>query len=69
MLYRDYWFFAQSSKGASIAAPGLKLASVGGYVVLAPRMANAVPITYEGKNGKQYVAVTASDTVVVFALP
>jgi glucose dehydrogenase len=33
------------------------------------RMANAVPITYQGKNGKQYVAVTATDTVVVFALP
>jgi glucose dehydrogenase len=28
-----------------------------------------VPMTYQGKNGKQYVAVTASDTVVVFALP
>ena len=33
------------------------------------RMANAVPITYQGKNGKQYVAVTATDTLVVFALP
>jgi quinoprotein glucose dehydrogenase len=32
-------------------------------------MANAVPITYQGKNGKQYLAVTASDTVVGFALP
>ena len=30
---------------------------------------NAVPITYQAKNGKQYVAVTATDTVVVFALP
>ena len=26
-------------------------------------------VTYQGKNGKQYVAVTASDTVVVFSLP
>jgi len=26
-------------------------------------------MTYQAKNGKQYVAVTASDTVVVFALP
>jgi quinoprotein glucose dehydrogenase len=33
------------------------------------RTANAVPITYLGKNGKQYVAVTASDTLVVFGLP
>lgn len=33
------------------------------------RMGNAVPMTYQAKNGKQYVAVTASDTVVVFALP
>jgi quinoprotein glucose dehydrogenase len=33
------------------------------------RQGNAVPMTYQGKNGKQYVAVTASDTVVVFALP
>jgi len=32
-------------------------------------MADAVPITYQGKNGKQYVAITASDTVVAFALP
>jgi len=32
------------------------------------RMANAVPMTYQGKNGKQYVAMTASDTVVVFGL-
>jgi glucose dehydrogenase len=32
------------------------------------RQGNAVPMTYQGKNGKQYVAVTASDTVV-FALP
>jgi quinoprotein glucose dehydrogenase len=32
------------------------------------RTANAVPITYQGKNGKQYVAVTATDTLVVFAL-
>jgi len=33
------------------------------------RQGNAIPMTYQGKNGKQYVAVTASDTVVVFALP
>jgi glucose dehydrogenase len=29
------------------------------------RQGNAVPMTYQAKNGKQYVAVTASDTVIV----
>ncbi len=33
------------------------------------RNANANPITYQGKNGKQYVAVIATDSVNVFALP
>ena len=32
-------------------------------------MADAVPITYQPKDGKQYVAITASDTVVAFTLP
>jgi quinoprotein glucose dehydrogenase len=31
--------------------------------------ANANPMTYRGKNGKQYVAVVATDTLVAFALP
>jgi quinoprotein glucose dehydrogenase len=31
--------------------------------------ANATPMTYQGKNGKQYVAVVATDTMVAFALP
>ncbi len=31
--------------------------------------AAAVPAVYQGKDGKQYVAVTAGDTVHVFALP
>jgi glucose dehydrogenase len=30
---------------------------------------NANPTTYQGKSGKQYVAVVATDSVVVFALP
>src|SRR5205814_10272561 len=30
---------------------------------------NANPLTYQGKNGKQYVAAIASDSVVVFSLP
>jgi quinoprotein glucose dehydrogenase len=33
------------------------------------RQANANPLTYTGKNGKQYVAVIATDSVQVFALP
>jgi quinoprotein glucose dehydrogenase len=31
-------------------------------------VASANPITYQGKNGKQYVAIVASDAVVVFSL-
>jgi len=26
-------------------------------------------MTYQGKNGKQYVAIMATDSLVVFALP
>ena len=39
------------------------------WVTKLERTANAVPMTYQGKNGKQYVAVVATDTVAVFALP
>jgi glucose dehydrogenase len=34
-----------------------------------PRRGNADPITYEGTNRKQYVAVVATDTLAVYALP
>ena len=30
---------------------------------------NANPMTYQAKNGKQYVAIVATNQVVVFALP
>ena len=30
---------------------------------------NADPITYQGKNGKQYAALVATDTLIVCALP
>jgi glucose dehydrogenase len=30
---------------------------------------NANPMTYLGSNGKQYVALAATDTVAVFGLP
>jgi quinoprotein glucose dehydrogenase len=33
------------------------------------RRGNADPITYQGRNGKQYVAVTATETLIVYALP
>ena len=33
------------------------------------RRGNANPMTYQGRNGKQYVAIVATDTLDVFALP
>ena len=30
---------------------------------------NANPMTYRGRNGKQYVAAVATDSLVVFSLP
>ena len=39
------------------------------WVTKLARNANANPITYQGRNGKQYVAVVATDAVEVFALP
>jgi glucose dehydrogenase len=39
------------------------------WVTTLERRGNADPITYQGANGKQYVAVVATDTVAVYALP
>jgi glucose dehydrogenase len=39
------------------------------WVTKLAKTANANPMTYQGKNGKQYVAIMATDTVMVFALP
>jgi quinoprotein glucose dehydrogenase len=39
------------------------------WVAKLDRNANANPLTYQGKSGKQYVAVVATDSVVAFALP
>ena len=39
------------------------------WVTKLDRRGNANPITYQGRNGKQYVAVVATDTLVVYALP
>ena len=39
------------------------------WVTKMERRGNANPITYQGRNGKQYVAVVATDTLRVFALP
>ena len=39
------------------------------WVTRLERNVNANPLTYQGRNGKQYVAAIATDSVVVFALP
>ncbi len=39
------------------------------WVAKLERTANANPMSYQGKNGKQYVAVIATDSVYVYALP
>jgi glucose dehydrogenase len=39
------------------------------WVTALGRRGNADPMTYQGKNRKQYVAVVATDTVAVYALP
>ena len=39
------------------------------WVTKLAKLANADPMTYRGKDGKQYVAIVAGDTVYVFGLP
>ena len=39
------------------------------WVAPLPGAGNANPITYAGKNGKQYVAIVATDSLQVFSLP
>lgn len=39
------------------------------WVTKLDRRGNADPITYQGRNGRQYVVVVATDTVVAYALP
>jgi glucose dehydrogenase len=39
------------------------------WVTKLERNANANPLTYQGNNGKQYVAIIATDTVLAYALP
>jgi glucose dehydrogenase len=39
------------------------------WVTKLPRRGNADPITYQGANGKQYVAVVATDSLAVYSLP
>lgn len=39
------------------------------WVTKLERRGNADPITYRGKDGKQYVAVVATDALVVYGLP
>jgi len=39
------------------------------WVTRMDRRGNADPITYQGRSGKQYVGVVATDTLVVYSLP
>jgi glucose dehydrogenase len=39
------------------------------WVTELERRGNADPFTYQGSNGKQYVAIVATDTLAVYALP
>ena len=39
------------------------------WAVKLDQTVNANPLTYQGKNGKQYVAAIATDSVVAFSLP
>jgi quinoprotein glucose dehydrogenase len=39
------------------------------WVTKLERRGNADPITYQGRNGKQYVAIVATDTLMVYSLP
>ena len=39
------------------------------WIAELPGQGNANPITYTGKNGKQYVAIVATDSLQVFAIP
>ncbi|HWV93101.1 MAG TPA: PQQ-binding-like beta-propeller repeat protein, partial [Vicinamibacterales bacterium] len=39
------------------------------WVTKLERRGNANPITYQGSNGKQYVAIVATDMLAVYALP
>jgi glucose dehydrogenase len=38
------------------------------WVTKLDRRANANPITYQGRDGKQYVAIVATDSLVAFTL-
>jgi glucose dehydrogenase len=39
------------------------------WVTTLERRGNANPVTYQGRNGRQYVAVVATDTMMVYTLP
>ena len=39
------------------------------WVTRLERRGNADPMTYRARNGKQYVALVATETVMVYALP
>ena len=39
------------------------------WVTKLARRGNADPMTYQGRDGKQYVAIVATDSLIVFSLP
>jgi quinoprotein glucose dehydrogenase len=39
------------------------------WVAKLEKRGNADPMTYRGRNGKQYVAVVATDTLMVYSVP
>jgi quinoprotein glucose dehydrogenase len=39
------------------------------WVTRLERRGNADPITYQGRDGRQYVAIVATDTLLTYALP
>jgi quinoprotein glucose dehydrogenase len=39
------------------------------WTAMLEKNANANPMTYQGRDGKQYVAIIATDTLMVYSLP
>ena len=65
--YEDYLFVGAATDNRFRAFDSKSGRELWSYQMA--RQGNAVPMTYRAANGKQYVAITASDTVMVFALP
>jgi quinoprotein glucose dehydrogenase len=75
-VHHDIWDIDMSAapglvdiKQGGRTIPALATVGKGGYMFILENVANANPMTYQAKNGKQYVAIVATNQVVVFALP